>query len=153
MKKYRSFPRIAALAGAVTMLAGAASADRGATTAEADGKGKVAVDIVYFAEDDCIRIADVREGGPHGAEGPKRTLVITVTIDRSVPTCPQKLQKIERRVVIPDRADALSVDIFYVDAAGKLLRSQRPRIYRDDPSERECSAVAETKTAVTVAKC
>lgn len=145
--------RMAVIIGAMLIHAGAATAERGATTAEADGAGTVAVDIIYFAEDDCIRIVDAREGGPAGIEGPQRTLVVTVTIARSPTACPQGLRKLERRISIADRKDALSVDIFFVDTTGKLIRSQRPRIYRDDPGERECVAVAAPNVPAPVAKC
>jgi hypothetical protein len=140
---------------ALTLLAAIApaSAQRPATTAEADGTGKVAVDIVYFAEEDCIGIADVREGAPASIDGPKRTLVVTVTLMRASGPCEQRFKTIERRISIADRADALSVDIFYVDAGGKFIRSQRPRIYRDKEDERDCSAGASPKSKDPAVKC
>ena len=139
---------------AAFLLTTAAAGERGATTAEAVDPGKVIVNIVYYAEDDCIEMTGVQEAPPAGTEQPQRTLVMTVTLERKPPGCPQSLRKIERRLTISDRADALSVDIFFVDKAGKLIRSQRPRIYRDTPEERECHAVSRSDSDTrSVAKC
>lgn len=150
---YRALLRIAAVLGATGLQAGALFAAGAVTTAEADGAGKVALEIVYFAEDDCINFRNVREGAPNGVEGPQRTLVVTVTLERGATHCGQKLRKLEHRIDIPDRADALSVDIFFVDEAGTLIRSQRPRIYRDTAEERECSATVASSARTPVAKC
>lgn len=145
--------RLVAACACWLVSSGPGSAQSAATIAEADGAGKVAVEIVYYAEEDCIAIADAREGAPAGIEGPQRTLVVTVTLERSPGPCAQKLRILARRISVADRADALSVDIFYVDAAGKLIRSQRPRIYRDTAEERECHAAAGPQPLATVMKC
>ncbi|EXI68524.1 MAG: hypothetical protein AW07_04389 [Candidatus Accumulibacter sp. SK-11] len=101
-----------------------------ATIAEADGIGNVDVNIVYYPDLGCADIADVREGAPGTIEPPERTLVVTVTLDRQSQDCPLQARAIERKLRIADRADALSVDVFFVDADGRFVRSQRPRIYR-----------------------
>ncbi len=149
----RTFLPLVAVVGAMVLQPGVLRAERAVTTAEADGSGKITVEIVYFAEDDCIKIKDVREGAPNGIERPERTLVVTATLERGAAACAQKLRKLEHRIDIADRADALSVDIFFVDAAGAFIRSQRPRIYRDTADERECSATLASSARTLVAKC
>ena len=118
---------------ALVMVVGVASAfaQAPATIAEADGKGKVDVKIHYYADQGCTTFSDVREGPPANIEAPQRTLVVTVTLDRKPGECIERPYAIERKISIADRADALSVDIFYVDPDGRFVRSQRPRIYRD----------------------
>lgn len=116
----------------IATMAGAPSfAQAPATIAEADGKGKVDVNIYYYADMGCTTFADVREGPPANIEAPQRTLVVTVTLDRKQGECVERPYTIERKISIADRAEALSVDIFYVDPDGRFVRSQRPRIYRD----------------------
>ena len=102
-----------------------------ATIAEADGRGNVDVNIVYYSDLGCSSITDVREGAPASIEPPQRTLVVTVTLDRKPQECQGQPQIIERKLRIADRADALSVDIFFVDPDGRFVRSQRPRVYRE----------------------
>lgn len=103
------------------------------TVARADGRGFVDVDIVYYRDMGCTFIKDVKEGAPSDIEAPKRTLVVTVTIDRSGSSCDlaQKADPVIRQSIrIADRPSALSVDIFYRDPTGRFVRSQRPPIYR-----------------------
>lgn len=103
------------------------------TIARADGEGHVNVDIVYYRDLGCTFIKDVKEGAPSDIEGPKRTLVVTVTIDRKGDSCDleQKADPVIRQSIrITDRPKALSVDIFYRDVNGTFVRSQRPPIYR-----------------------
>lgn len=121
-----------------------AAAQSPATIAEADGKGKVDVDIVYYADLGCTRLADVREGSPGNIEPPQRTLVVTVTLDRQAGDCAGQPQTIKRRITIADRSDALSVDIFFVDPDGRFVRSQRPRIYREIAECEERPAATQT---------
>lgn len=102
-----------------------------ATIAETDGKGNVDVNIVFYADQSCTFISDVKAGAPGNIEPPTRTLVVTVLLDRRPGECIERPYTIERTIKIPDRSDALSVDIFYVDPDGRFVRSQRPRIYRD----------------------
>jgi len=102
-----------------------------ATIAEADGRGNVDVRIVYYSDLGCADIADAREGAPASIEPPQRTLAVTVTLDRKPQHCPSQARTIERKLRIADRADALSVDVFFVDPDGRFVRSQRPRIYRE----------------------
>lgn len=85
----------------------------------------------YYADQGCTTFADVREGPPTNIEPPQRTLVVTVTLDRKPGECIERPYTIERTINIKDNANALSVDIFYVDPDGRFVRSQRPRIYRD----------------------
>lgn len=123
----------AMLSAALVMVVAGASAfaQAPATIAEADGKGKVDVKIFYYADQGCTTFSDVREGPPANIEAPQRTLVVTVTLNRKPGECIERPYTIERKISIADRADALSVDIFYVDPDGRFVRSQRPRIYRD----------------------
>lgn len=109
-----------------------AAAQAPATVAEADGKGKVDVKIMYYADQGCTTFADVREGPPANIDPPQRTLVVTVTLDRKSGDCVERPYTIERTISITDRPEALSVDIFYIDPDGRFVRSQRPRIYRDN---------------------
>lgn len=108
----------------------AALANAPTTMAKADGKGNVDLHIVYFAENTCVRFADVRDGSPGNIETPKRTLVVTVTLDRSGSDCRPELRTIEHDLRLADREGVLSVDIFFVDPDGRFVRSARPRIYR-----------------------
>ncbi len=108
-----------------------AAAQAPATVAEADGKGKVDVKIMYYADQGCTTFADVREGPPANIDPPQRTLVVTVTLNRQPGDCVERPYTIERTISITDRQGALSVDIFYIDPDGRFVRSQRPRIYRD----------------------
>jgi hypothetical protein len=129
------FNRLAARAlGAAAVLvvpATLAMAQSAATVAEADGKGRVNVKILYYADQGCTTFANVREGAPGNIQPPTRTLVVTVTLDRKPGECVERPYTIEHTIAVADRADALSVDIFYVDPDGRFVRSQRPRIYRD----------------------
>ncbi len=125
---------LARLLGAAVVFAVPATlamAQAPATVAEADGKGKVNVKILYYADQGCTTFADVREGAPNNIEPPTRTLVVTVTLNRKTGECVERPYTIEHTIALADRADALSVDIFYVDPDGRFVRSQRPRIYRD----------------------
>lgn len=121
-----------------------AAAHPPATIAEADGKGNVDVNIVYYADLGCTSLTDVREGAPGNIEPPQRTLVVTVTLDRQPGDCTGQAQTIERRISIADRRDALSVDIFFVDPDGRFVRSQRPRIYREIAECEEKPATTQT---------
>jgi len=146
--------RLAALSSALLAAAGPAAAQSAATIAEADGKGRVMVEIAHYAEDTCMTLAAVREGGPAGAEGPKRTLVVTVTVDKTPGPCRQELRVLRQRIALADRADALSVDVFYVDPKGNLIRVQRPRIYRDlDGRDEAQKCQLASRDAAEPAKC
>jgi len=105
------------------------------TTAVADGKGKVAVNVVYYAEDTCVRLVDVREGPPSTIERPRRTLVVTVELESTGTRCEQKLRTLERTIIVDDRAGVKSVEVLFVDHAGKFIRSARPPI--DRPEDRD----------------
>ncbi len=110
-----------------------AQAEPTITTARADGLGNVDVDIVYYRDLGCTFIKDIKEGAPPDIEAPKRTLVVTVTIDREGGSCDlaqQAAKVIRQSIRIADRPGVLSVDIFYRDADGRFVRSQRPPIYR-----------------------
>ncbi len=122
---------VAMLATGSMLPAGPALADRPATIAEADGNGKVAVHVVFYADLSCTTIADMKPGAPANIEAPQRTLSLTVLLDRKEGECIERPHKIERSIDIPDRDGVLSVDIFYIDDKGTFVRSQRPRIYRD----------------------
>lgn len=119
-------------AAAALALAPSAGAETGAATtmARADGHGSVEVELAYYAEHSCIRLGDMHAGAPSSIVSPKRTLVMTVTLQRDGDNCQQELRVLRHKFVLEDRADALSVDIFYVDPSGIFVRSQRPRIYR-----------------------
>lgn len=120
---------LAALA-ALPLLGTPATANTATTMARADGQGHVDLHIVYYAENSCVRFAQVRDGAPGAIETPKRTLVVTVTLDRSGQDCRAELRKIEHDIRLADREGVLSVDIFFVDPDGRFVRSARPRIYR-----------------------
>lgn len=101
--------------------------------ARAIGNGKVDVDIVYYAEDTCISIANVREGHPPTIEAPQKALVVTATIERAQgKSCKPELKTLTHNIVINDRPGIRSVEIFFVSKEGKFIRSSRPRIYRDE---------------------
>lgn len=103
------------------------------TTAREIGPGRVRVDIVYFRDLGCTFIKEVREQAPANIDPPKRSLVVTVTLDRKGDECAlqQKADPIIRQSIeIADRPGTLSVDIFYQDPDGRFVRSQKPRIYR-----------------------
>lgn len=134
MDRLRALALTVAAALAVPALA---EAQAPATVAEADGNGKVNVKIVYYADQGCTTFANVREGAPTNIQPPVRTLVVTVTLDRKKGECVERPYTIEHSIAVADRADALSVDIFYIDPDGRFVRSQRPRIYRD-LEVREC---------------
>ncbi len=123
----------AGLAAILAVCPGAFAAAPTTSTAVADGKGHVAVHVLYFAEDTCMKIASVTDGAPSTIETPKRTLVITVVLEREGARCEQKLRTLEHDITLTDRKGVKSVDIFYVDKAGKFIRSARPPI--DRPGE------------------
>jgi hypothetical protein len=99
--------------------------------AKAFGKDKVKVEINYYAEDTCVFIREVKEGHPDVIEAPKRSLVVTVTIDKKPNIeCMQKLKVLQEKIVIADRPGVRSVEIFFISKDGKFIRSSKPRIYR-----------------------
>ncbi len=115
-------------------LAAAASPPK-ITTAVADGKGKVQVNVVYYAEDTCMELLSVHEGPPSTIERPKRTLVVTVELQRRAGACEQKLRTLDASITIDDRAGVKSVEVFFVDGKGKFIRSSRPPIDRPEDAE------------------
>ncbi len=126
---------LAALATAVTCVITTHAAEPKITRAHADGKGKLVVSIVYFAEDTCMAIAGVREGHPPAIEKPKRTPVVTVELERRAPPCEQKLRTLERSIELSDQTGAKSVEVFFVDKSGKFIRSSRPPIERPEDQD------------------
>jgi hypothetical protein len=136
----RSLPARSVMAGLVlalsASLAGAATPDDDYPGSEviADGKGKVAVKIVHFANETCWRIADVREGVPHDRiidQATDRHLYVTLTLARTGEPCRPTAEPLTTRLTIPDRPGRISLDIFVLDDKGFLTRSQRHRIQRD----------------------
>ncbi|MBI5495278.1 MAG: hypothetical protein HY904_09620 [Deltaproteobacteria bacterium] len=110
---------------------GAAEPGPPVTTATADGKGTIAVHLVYFAEHTCMAFSSVREGHPPSIDPPRRTPTVTVVLDREAGSrCEQKLKRLEQVVSIADRPGALSVEVLYVDKTGRFIRSSRPPIAR-----------------------
>lgn len=99
--------------------------------AEEAKDGKVNVDIVYYAEDTCVSIDTVSEGSPSLIEPPKRSLVVTVVLDRKIGTeCKQKLKVLNQKITIKDRPGVRAVEIFFISKDGKFIRHSKPRIYR-----------------------
>lgn len=137
-----------ALAAAVLLIAGPASAshalidsDYPGSWAIADGHGEVAVKVQYLAPDSCWSIRDAREGVPdRDADQPtERHLYVTVTIAHGEGPCRVENTPLETRLAIPDRPGKISLDVFFVDERGVLQRTQRHRI------ERECGASTSTE--------
>ena len=126
--------QVAALS--ILLAANAASAaEPHITTAVADGRGKVAVNVVYYAEDTCMKLVDVREGPPATIERPRRTLVVTVELARVGSACEQKLRTLDRTIEVDDRPGVKSGEVFFVDKDGKFIRSARPPIDRPEDVE------------------
>lgn len=74
------------------------------TRARADGKGRIDVNLVYFAEHTCMSIVEVREGPPPTIETPKRTPTVTVVLGRrSGEGCQQRLTRLERSIARPEQ--------------------------------------------------
>lgn len=93
--------------------------------------GKVEVSINYYAEDTCVKFQSVKEGHPEVIEPPKRSLVITVVIEKEDrKNCKQALTILSDKLLITDRPGIKSVEIFFVSKEGKFIRSSKPRIYR-----------------------
>lgn len=93
--------------------------------------GKVEVSINYYAEDTCVKFHSVKEGSPAMIEAPKRSLVITVVIEKEAKkSCKQALTILSDKLTITDRPGVKSVEIFFVSQDGKFIRSSKPRIYR-----------------------
>ncbi len=102
---------------------------------------KVAVNIIYYAEDTCVVFKNVREGHPQSIEAPKKSLVITVVLDREKKVCEQKLKIISHKISIADKPGMRAVEIFYVSPEGKFVRSAKPRIYRKDDLDDSLTAL------------
>src|SRR5690606_4317824 len=98
----------------------------------ADGDGEVHVKAVYFANETCWRIAGAREGVPdREADQPtERHLYVTVMVEKTGDACALTGEPIETSLTIPDKPGRISLDIFFVDQRGVLVRSQRHRIER-----------------------
>lgn len=93
--------------------------------------GKVAVSINYYAEDTCVKFHSVKEGHPPIIEAPKRSLVVTVVVEKEEKkNCKQALTILSDKLIINDRPGVKSVEIFFVSQDGKFIRSSKPRIYR-----------------------
>ncbi len=103
------------------------------TIAIADGHGKVDVRIIHQAQEGCWKINGAREGVPNPALDlpTDRHLYITVAIERRAEACAQSLTPLETRLMIADKPDRITLDIFFVDERGVYQRSQRHRIQRD----------------------
>jgi hypothetical protein len=107
------------------------------TQAKSAPNGLVDIDLVYYAEDTCMKFGEVKEGHPSSIEAPKKALVVTVTLDREHKGCEQKLKTLTSHITIKDRPGVKSVEIFYVGRDGKFIRSSRPRIYRAEEAGAE----------------
>mgnify|MGYP003382537637 CR=1 FL=1 len=105
--------------------------------AVADGKGSVAVKVVYFANEKCWQIKDAREGVPDvEADQPTgRNLYVTVNIEKKGSDCSLTSVPIKTALSVPDKKGKISLDIFFVDERGVVTRSQRHRIQRDSCTE------------------
>jgi hypothetical protein len=98
-----------------------------------DGKGQVHVKVVFFPNEDCWSFAGLREGVPDKvADQPtERHLYVTVNVAKTKPDCHLTNAFLQDQIVIPDKKGKISLDIFFVDERGVLVRSQRHRIQRD----------------------
>jgi hypothetical protein len=99
----------------------------------ADGEGFVHVKVVFFPDTSCWKVVGVREGvhDPVADQPTQRHLYVTVNVAETDKTCPPTSMPLHTTVVIPDKPGRLSLDIFFVDARDKLIRSQRHLIRRD----------------------
>lgn len=102
-----------------------------------DGKGQVHVKVVFFPNEDCWSFAGLREGVPDkNADQPTgRYLYVTVNVAKTKPECHLTNAFLQDQIVIPDKKGKISLDIFFVDERGVLVRSQRHRIQRDSCTE------------------
>jgi len=98
-----------------------------------DGKGQVHVKVVYFPGEDCWAMANLREGVPDKLtdQPTERHLYVTVNAAKTKQDCKLTSTFLEGQIVIPDKKGKISLDIFFVDERGVLVRSQRHRIQRD----------------------
>lgn len=98
-----------------------------------DGKGQVHVKVVFFPNEDCWVIDNLREGVPdQTADQPTgRYLYVTVNVKKIKAGCQLTNAFLQDQIVIPDKKEKISLDIFFVDERGVLVRSQRHRIQRD----------------------
>lgn len=100
----------------------------------ADGKGSVDVKVVYFANEKCWQIKNVREGVPDKAadQPTERHLYVTVNLAKVGDDCSLTNEPLKTRLTIQDKKGKISLDIFFVDERGFLTRSQRHRIQREN---------------------
>lgn len=100
--------------------------------AVADDKGEVHVKVVYFANQACWSIAAAREGVPDKTtdQPTGRELYVTVSLAKTQASCDLTSKPLETTLTIPDKSGKISLDIFFVDDRGILVRSQRHRIMR-----------------------
>jgi hypothetical protein len=98
----------------------------------ADANGAVHVKVVYFANQACWSIAGAREGVPdRAADQPTgRDLYVNVNLTKTNTSCALTGTPLQTTLTIPDKPGKLSLDIFFVDDRGILVRSQRHRIMR-----------------------
>jgi len=99
-----------------------------------DGKGQVHVKVVFFPNEDCWVIDNLREGVPDKVtdQPTERHLYVTVNIKKTKTDCQLTSAFLQDQIVIPDKKGKISLDIFFVDERGILVRSQRHRIQRDN---------------------
>jgi hypothetical protein len=99
----------------------------------ASSNGQVHVKAVLFPTDSCWQITGAREGVPDvEADQPTaRHLYVTVNVTHGTGDCQPTATPLETRLDIPDKTGKISLDIFFVDERGVLIRSQRHRIQRD----------------------
>lgn len=118
------------------ILSAATSASSPTTMAKSDGHGHVNVEVVYFAEDTCMFFKNVKEGVPDSIENTKRSLPITIVLDKKTNVkCEQKLLKLTHNLVLKEKEGINNVEIFYIGTDGKFIRSAKPRIYRKEELE------------------
>ncbi len=98
----------------------------------ADGHGHVTVHVVHHAAETCWRIREAREGVPDaGADRPTdRHLYVTLQLERTTLPCVVVNTPLQTNLVLSDKPDKISIDIFVLDDRGVLQRSQRHRIDR-----------------------
>lgn len=99
----------------------------------ADGKGQVHVKVIFFPNEDCWVIAGLREGVPDKVtdQPTERHLYVTVNVSKKSEVCHLTSAALSGHIIIPDKKNKISLDIFFVDERGVLVRSQRHRIQRD----------------------
>jgi hypothetical protein len=98
--------------------------------AHATGAGEVAVESVYAAPEACWAVEGTSVGAPDGSPAPAATLAATVNLKRLSPACAAMLSAIPIHFAIPDAAGARTLQVYYVEASGKLLKTENTPIKR-----------------------